>query len=325
MSACHCLRQCLELPASLDGNVQVLTELRDCPAPAKLNLFLHVVGRRADGYHLIESAFVLIDLADTLHFKRREDGLVQRGTILEGVSQDSDLSVRAARLLQAETGCRFGVDIAIEKRIPMGGGLGGGSSDAATTLLALNRLWQLGLSRAELMRIGLQLGADVPFFVFGQNALVQGIGEQFHALEISPRCFVIIHPGVAVPTAAIFTAPELTRDTESLRISDFSANPQENFGSFRNDLEPVAVARFPAVGKALDWLGKFGMAGTPTGARASALRNESRMSGSGACVFLQVTDGVAGNRILRQGLPAEWAGWVCQSLPEHPLRSFGSN
>ncbi len=296
-----------------------MEELRDCAAPAKLNLFLHVVGRRADGYHCIESVFQLIDLADTLHFKRRADGHILRTTLIDGVPEETDLCVRAARLLQTETGSTFGVEIAIEKRIPMGGGLGGGSSDAATTLLALNRLWELKLSRAELQRIGLKLGADVPFFLFGHNAFVRGIGEQMQALDTPSRCFAVIHPGVLVPTAAIFSAPELTRSTESLKISDFSANglqfSQLDLESFRNDLEPVAVARFPEVGKALAWLNRF---------RDQDQKQSARMSGSGACVFVPVPERSYGERLLRD-LPDTWSGWVCQSLQKHPMREFAED
>ena len=307
-------------------------EIRDCPAPAKLNLFLHVIGRRSDGYHLIESVFQLIDLADTLHFRRRPDGRIVRLAPVPGVPEESDSTVRAARLLQQHARTSFGVEIEVEKRIPIGGGLGGGSSDAATTLLALNRLWQLGISRTELMRLALELGADVPFFVFGQNAFVQGIGEKMTSVETSARCFVIVFPGISVPTASIFGAPELTRDTESLRIPDFSAHVQQldsmlnsrtcaNDGprleTFRNDLEPVTAARFPAVSEALDWLSPYACA-------EHAVYREARMSGSGACVFCAVSDAAAGRDAL-QHLPAGWLGWLSRSLAEHPLRNFAAD
>jgi len=189
-----------------------------CPAPAKLNLFLHIVGRRADGYHLLQTLFRFIDFGDTLHFTLREDGVVRRVSALDGVPQEQDLCVRAARLLQQECGCTLGVDIALEKRIPLGGGLGGGSSDAATTLLALNRLWQLGLSRERLMQIGLSLGADVPVFVFGENAFAEGVGEQLQAYSLPDAWYVVLFPPVHVATAQVFAHPELTRDTISLRI-----------------------------------------------------------------------------------------------------------
>ena len=182
-----------------------------CPAPAKLNLFLHVVGRRADGYHLLQTLFRFIDLNDTLHFTLRADGQVRRLNALDGVADEDDLCVRAARLLQQETGCTLGVDIALEKRIPMGGGLGGGSSDAATTLLALNRLWQLDLSRARLMQFGLTLGADVPVFVFGDNAFAEGVGEQLQPYALPDAWYVVLCPQVVVPTVQIFSHPEIGR------------------------------------------------------------------------------------------------------------------
>jgi 4-diphosphocytidyl-2-C-methyl-D-erythritol kinase len=297
-----------------------MTVLRDCPAPAKLNLFLHVTGRRADGYHLLETAFQLIDLADTLHLERRADGQILRPDPLPEVAPEDDLVTRAARLLQRETGTHWGASIRLEKRIPMGGGLGGGSSDAATTLYALNRLWELGLDRAQLMRLGVRLGADVPFFLFGQNALARGIGEELEALATPVRHFAVIYPGVAVPTAAVFGAPELTRNTVPIKIADFCAdasNPgsgttlgvgrgvlAQGFG--HNDLEPVAVARYPAVGAALQWLARFGA---------------PRMSGSGACVFCAFESEDAARRALA-GLPERWSGWVCAGLSHHPLASW---
>lgn len=319
--------------------------LTDCLAPAKLNLFLHVTGRRADGYHLLQSAFQLIDLADRLHFTRRDDGQIVRTNALAGVAPEHDLTVRAARLLQAEAAAQgktvFGADIALEKSIPMGGGLGGGSSDAATTLLALNRLWELHLPRPALARLGLQLGADVPFFIFGRSAFAEGIGEELTALTTPQCCFAVIHPGVSVPTAAIFGAPELTRDTKHIKISDFSAiatvmaaadggghaksgNTEEvaekgiagksASGTYawpygHNDLEPVATARFPEVKRALEWLGQFGTA---------------RMSGSGACVFCPFSSPAEARRAMRD-LPAGWSGWVCSTLAEHPLRAWADD
>jgi len=189
-----------------------------CSAPAKLNLFLHVVGRRPDGYHLLQTLFRFIDLHDTLHFTLREDGAVHRTNCIEGVAEEQDLCVRAARLLQTETGCTSGVDITVEKHIPMGGGLGGGSSDAATTLIALNRLWSLGLSRTHLMRLGLRLGADVPVFVFGENAFAEGVGEELQAYPLPEAWYVVLFPPVQVPTAQIFANPELTRDTVSITM-----------------------------------------------------------------------------------------------------------
>nr|NDG07849.1 4-(cytidine 5'-diphospho)-2-C-methyl-D-erythritol kinase [Oxalobacteraceae bacterium] len=225
-----------------------MRELVDCAAPAKLNLFLHVIGRRDDGYHLLQSVFQLIDLHDTLHFRLRQDHAIVRSTEIDGVTAEQDLTVRAARLLQTEARARgldvAGVEIAIEKRLPMGGGIGGGSSNAATTLIALNQLWGTGLSRAGLMRLGLALGADVPFFLGGGNAFVEGVGEQLTPIQTPERWFVLIHPGVSVPTPLIFQSPELTRDSKVVKIADFS-DRLPGFG--RNDLQAVAARAFPPV------------------------------------------------------------------------------
>jgi len=203
------------------------------PAPAKLNLFLHVVGRRPDGYHLLQSVFRFIDYGDSLGFKLRSDGQVVRKTELAGVAPDKDLVVRAARLLQERTGCTQGVEIAVEKRLPMGGGLGGGSSDAATTLLALNRLWQLNLPRVELQQLGLQLGADVPVFIFGESAFAEGVGERLQPIHLPPAWYVVLIPPVSVPTAEIFAAPELTRKTTTIKI------PLLLTADLHNDLQAV--------------------------------------------------------------------------------------
>ena len=235
------------------------------PAPAKLNLFLHVTGRRSDGYHTLESLFVALDFGDTVTLTRRDDGAIVRTRDLPGVAPDADLAVRAARALQRETATDFGVDIAVDKRIPQGGGLGGGSSDAATVLLSLNRLWRLGLTREALMRIGLSLGADVPFFVFGAPAIARGTGERLTAVSLPPLWVTVIVPPVAVPTASIFAAPELTRATPSAKMDVFS----EGYG--RNDLQAVAVARFPDIAAAI--------------ARLVPHSPSARMTGSGGCVF----------------------------------------
>jgi len=207
------------------------------PAPAKLNLFLHVVGRRADGYHLLQSVFRLIDHGDTVHLELRDDGRVVRETDLPGVPEDADLTIRAARLLQVHAAAGAGVNVWLDKRLPMGGGLGGGSSDAATVLLALNRLWQVNLPRETLQKLALQLGADVPVFVFGQAAFAEGVGEILRPVSVPPAWYVVLMPPVQVPTAAIFAAPELTRNTPPLKIAPFSA------GMGRNDLQPVVVSR----------------------------------------------------------------------------------
>jgi len=239
-----------------------------CPAPAKLNLFLHVVGRRPDGYHLLQTLFRFIDLQDTLHFTLREDGVVHRTNSIKGVAEESDLCVRAAKLLQADTGCKLGVDIAIEKHIPMGGGLGGGSSDAATTLIALNRLWSLGLSRKRLMELGLSLGADVPVFVFGENAFAEGVGEALQAFMLEDAWYVVLFPPVHVPTAQIFTHPELTRDAVSITMRALLEGQEQ----LQNDLQPLVCGLFPEVARYLACLNGFGKA---------------MMTGSGACVFAE--------------------------------------
>ena len=285
-----------------------LTELRDCAAPAKLNLFLHVTGRRPDGYHLLQTVFQLLDHGDVLHFALRDDGEIRRSTDIADIPAESDLTVRAARLLQAVAAERFGrripgADIAIDKRLPLGGGLGGGSSDAATTLIALNHLWQTGLTRAELMALGLTLGADVPFFVFGRNAFAEGVGEEL-APVVTPDCwYVVLEPGVSIPTAQIFGAQDLTRDSEFVKMTDFSTSPAVFGGFGRNDLQPVACRLFPVVADALKWLGSFGSA---------------RMTGSGACVFCPFHDEMAANEALRQ-VPRRWKAWKARALARHPL------
>ena len=281
--------------------------LHRCAAPAKLNLFLHVTGRRADGYHLLQSVFQLIDLCDELDFDLRDDGRIVRTTDIADVPADADLTVRAARLLQAaaaERGIRVpGADIAIHKRLPMGGGIGGGSSDAATTLIVLNHLWQAGFSRAELMRLGLQLGADVPFFLLGENAFVEGIGEQLTPVSTPPTWFVLVHPGVAVPTPIIFRSPELTRDTKVVRIADFSRRLPA-YG--KNDLQAVAARAFPPVADALKWLSDHG---------------DARMTGSGACVFAAFASESDADAVLRQ-VPVQWRSWKTPALAAHPLASL---
>jgi 4-diphosphocytidyl-2-C-methyl-D-erythritol kinase len=282
-----------------------------CPAPAKLNLFLHVVGRREDGYHLLQTLFRFIDLSDTLHFTPREDGAVHRIDALEGVPPEQDLCVRAARLLQQETGCPLGVDIGLEKRIPMGGGLGGGSSDAATTLLALNRLWGLGLSRQRLMQLGLTLGADVPVFVFGENAFAEGVGEQLQAYPLPAAWYVVLCPPVHVPTARIFTHPELTRDTISMTMRALPKGPDFRAGriaGLNNDLQPVACKLYPEVAEHLAWLARF----------APAL-----MTGSGACVFAEFATEAEAKAVLQQ-LPPDKRGYLARGLQQHPLRDFAA-
>ena len=283
----------------------------DYPAPAKLNLFLHVVGRLPDnGYHLLQSVFTLIDLADAIRIQATEDGRIERVNDVPGVPADSDLSIRAAQLLQEATGTRRGARIEVEKRIPMGGGLGGGSSDAATVLITLNRLWECGFDAEALGEIGLALGADVPFFVQGSPAWVEGIGDILKPFPIPPAWYAIVVPGVSVPTHEIYAAPELTRDTEALKMEDFSAHPQELQGPrFRNDMEPVALARYPEVREALEWL---------------AARAKARMTGSGGCVFAAFDSREAAQAAL-SGLPAKMNGFVARGLEHHPLREGSSS
>ncbi len=267
------------------------------PAPAKLNLFLHVVGRRADGYHLLQTAFRFVDHGDRLRFAPRDDGDVVLLNPLPGVAPEDDLTVRAARRLQAASGTRHGVTIGLEKRLPLGGGLGGGSSDAATVLLALNHLWRLDLPRRRLQEIGLSLGADVPVFVFGRNAFAEGIGETLHAVDMPPAWYVVLEPPIEVATAAIFGAPELKRDSTAIRAGDW----RPGFGG--NDLQAVAVARFPAVAEHLRWLAAFG---------------EARMTGSGACVFAEFAKQAEGQAVIAQ-LPDGMRGWLAAGLDCHPL------
>ena len=309
-----------------------LRALYEVPAPAKLNLFLHVVGRRADGYHLLQSVFVLIDWADTLHFERRDDGRLTRHDLGAALPPD-DLCLRAARALQSQAGVPFGADISIEKRVPWGAGLGGGSSDAATTLLALNRLWGLNWSRQQLLALAVSLGADVPFFVGGSNAWVEGIGERLSAIALDPLWLAVLKPAAAIPTAAIFNSPLLVRDTEPVIVSDFLASHLassrasresgchvntgnqgrgvELFG--RNDLQGPAQANCSDVTQALALLdGAFG---------------NSRMSGSGSAVFAQAGSGATPRAAMvdAQALPAGWVGRMCRSLVAHPLREWVSD
>jgi 4-diphosphocytidyl-2-C-methyl-D-erythritol kinase len=284
----------------------------DYPAPAKLNLFLHVVGRLPDnGYHLLQSVFTLIDLADTLRIEATDDGRVERVNDVPGVPADADLAVRAARLLREATGTRMGARIEVEKRIPMGGGLGGGSSDAATVLIVLNRLWGCGFDAEALGEIGLALGADVPFFVQGSPAWVEGIGDILKPFPLTPAWYAIVAPAVSVPTHEIYTSPELTRDTEALKMEDFSAHSPEAFltARFRNDMEPVATMRYPEVREALAWL---------------AERAKARMTGSGGCVFAVFDSREAAQSAL-SGLPARMRGFVARGLGQHPLREVSSS
>lgn len=267
------------------------------PAPAKLNLFLHVTGRRADGYHLLQTVFRFIDRCDWLRFAPRSDGQIVLTTPIPGIAPESNLTVRAARLLQDASGCRQGVDISLDKQLPMGGGLGGGSSDAATVLLALNHLWGTGLPRSKLEQLGLQLGADVPVFIHGRNVFAEGVGEQFTPVTLPPAHYLVLEPPVQVPTPLIFGAPELRRDTPRIAPGEWCP------GMGHNDLETVALTRFPVLRTQLDWLGQFGPA---------------RMTGSGACLFAEFPDREPAEHALAQR-PDDVHGWIVNGLEKHPL------
>lgn len=273
------------------------------PAPAKLNLFLHVTGRRPDGYHLLQTVFRLIDYSDQLSFRLRPDGVIKLHTPIPGVPEDKDLCVRAATLLQREAAVTAGVDIFLHKQIPMGGGLGGGSSDAATTLLALNHLWQAHVSQARLLELGLQLGADVPVFIFGQNAFAEGVGEKLSAIELPPAWYLILVPTVHVSTAEIFTSKELTRNTIPIKIPPFSV------WQGHNDLESVVCRLYPEVARCLEWLKK--------------LENTTiaAMSGSGACVFAEFASEPAAQAALEK-IPKDVKGFVAKGLDYHPIHKI---
>lgn len=274
------------------------------PAPAKLNLFLHVTGRRPDGYHTLQTLFQFLDIHDSLQFEVTRDGRISRAQALPGVPEADDLCVRAAQLLQAASGCPQGVIIHLDKRLPLGGGLGGGSSDAATTLLVLNELWNCGLTRTALAGLGLRLGADVPVFVGGQAAWAEGVGEVLTPADPPERWFVVLVPRVTVSTTQVFAAfareLDLTPYRAAITIRDFRA------GRSCNDLEPVVRRLVPEVDNALKWLGDFG---------------DARMTGSGACVFLPVADEVAGQAILAQCPQALAGGFVARGINHHPLHA----
>jgi 4-diphosphocytidyl-2-C-methyl-D-erythritol kinase len=281
----------------------------DVPAPAKLNLFLHVVGRREDGYHLLQSVFVLLDWCDRLHFELRHDGRLARHDLGPVLPAD-DLCLRAARWLQQQSGSALGADISVDKQLPWGAGLGGGSSDAATTLLALNQLWGLHWPRERLLAMGASLGADVPFFIGGRNAFVEGVGERLTPLALPPQRFAVAKPAAAIGTADIFGSPTLARDTEPVILtSSFASAGQiaefcSGFG--RNDLQPVAEADCPEVRAVAEWLqGRFG---------------NSRMTGSGSAVFARVD--IEDQSLVawpEQPLPGPWVARICRSLDHHPL------
>ena len=267
------------------------------PAPAKLNLFLHITGRRPDGYHCLQTVFQFLDIADRIRLTPTFDGEIRLLTPLPEVPPERDLTVRAARLLQTEAGVAQGVDIEVDKRLPLGAGLGGGSSDAATVLVVLNRLWDARLSADRLAELGLRLGADVPVFVRGYAAWAEGVGEVLTPVELAEPWYLVLVPPVTVSTAGIFSAPELTRNTPPIRIPDFLS------GAGGNDCEAVVRARYPVVGQFLDWLKRFGRA---------------RLTGTGACVFAAFSDRTGAQRALDQ-LPADWVGFVARGCNRSPL------
>ena len=268
------------------------------PAPAKLNLMLRVVGRRSDGYHLLQTVFQFIDLCDELSFALRDDGLIHRIDPIPGLDEADDLTVRAARLLQRETGCLLGVDIHLVKRIPLGGGLGGGSSDAATTLVALNRLWGCGLDDNRLMQLGLQLGADVPVFIFGKAAWAEGVGEELQAIAPPQPVYLLLAPRCHVDTGLVFQDPELTRNSDRITIRDFLA------GQHRNDCLHVVRKRYPEVMQAFDWLNK---------------NAKARLTGTGACVYAPFTGRSEAQRLLARR-PDGLTGYVVQGCNHSPLQ-----
>ena len=272
-------------------------------APAKLNLFLHVVGRRSDGYHLLQTVFRFIDFSDQVKLTIRDDGKIQLNTPILGVPAEKNLCIQAAQLLQKESGTSLGVEIFLEKFIPMGGGLGGGSSDAATTLLALNRLWDLNWSKERLMGLGLNLGADVPVFIFGENAFAEGVGEKLKPIKLLPAWYLVLTPPVHVSTADIFASKELTRNTIPVRIPPFSV------GLGHNDLESVVCLAYPEVARHLEWL------------RQLDRTTMVAMTGSGACVFAEfVTESAA--RMALASVPIDMSGFVVQGLDRHPMQDF---
>ncbi len=270
-------------------------------APAKINLFLHITGQLTNGYHTLQSAFQLLDFCDTISLQPTSSSKIKRLNDVEGVMEQQDLTVRAAQALQQATGTTRGVEISVQKQIPMGGGLGGGSSDAATVLLALNQLWELNLSREKLMKIGVKLGADVPFFIFGQNAWAEGIGDILSPLSLPTQYYVVLTPRINVSTGKIFANSRLTKDTKPLKIADFSDG--QNTKLFKNDLQKVVCEEFKAVADSLQWLSQYG---------------EARMSGSGASVFVAVDSYKMAEVILSQK-PNDINGFIAKSLNKHPL------
>ena len=274
------------------------------PAPAKLNLMLRVVGRRPDGYHLLQTVFRFIDCADDVCIRVRDDGLIRRSRELPGIAAEDDLAVRAAHLLKHDTGARLGADIAVTKRLPVGSGLGGGSSDAATVLLALNHLWRTGVTRGRLQEMALTLGADVPVFVFGENAFAEGVGEALTPVRLPPAWYVVLTPPVSVATARVFAHPDLKRDSKTIKIQGFSVDGLAQYAA--NDLEPLVCRLCPEVADHLEWLRQYGPA---------------LMTGSGSAVFASFEAESAAREVLAR-LPPPMTGFVARGLDAHPLRDL---
>ena len=278
----------------------MISEAQEFPAPAKLNLMLRVIGRRLDGYHLLQTVFRFLDYGDEVSIRVRSDGLITRSQELADVPEAGDLTLRAAQLLKGASGSTLGADIAVLKRVPLGAGLGGGSSDAATVLLALNRLWQVDLSRAHLQALALELGADVPVFVFGQSAFAEGIGEVLTPVVLPPAWYVVLTPPVSVSTARVFADPDLKRDSKPIKMHGFSVRTAVN------DIESLVCRLYPEVARHLDWLKQQGPA---------------LMTGSGAAVFASF-ESEAAARAVASRLPSGMAGFVARGLDRHPLREL---
>lgn len=283
------------------------TSLLNCPAPAKLNLFLRIVGYRSDGYHLLQTVFQLIDRCDTLDISVRYDGHICRTNDIPTIPKNTDIVVQAGRLLQTVTKQQLGANITIKKKLPIGGGLGGGSSDAATTLIILNYLWQTKLNHVQLMQLGLKLGADVSFFLLGTNAFAKGIGEILLPIKTPNFWFVIIEPGVFVSTKKIFLSARLTKNTKPIKMSKFSEKEILYNSSFwKNDLETVVIEQFPMIYQALQWLKNFGNA---------------KISGSGSCIFCAFENEHNADKVLQQ-ITSPWIAWKTKALQEHPIIHF---
>lgn len=278
------------------------------PAPAKLNLFLHITGRREDGYHWLQTVFQLLDYSDEITLEHRNDGVIKRVKGLEHVPEESDLCIRAAKLLQKETQSTFGVDLSIEKRLPIGGGIGGGSSDAATVLHGLNTLWGCDLNTSHLAKLGLQLGADVPVFVEGYSAWAEGVGESLTPITLDEKWFMVIHPNISVSTAEIFADKALTRDCETITIARFLEGNKKD-DSLDNVFEPIVRRMHPEIDKAIDWLSQFSLA---------------RLTGTGSCLFASFDKKERAQQVLND-LPKQWQGFVAKGVNKSPLLSSLEN